>query len=76
MTRLAMLSLMLFAGCTSVPCWQGPGTTSLTPEQIDSIREFQRELAAGKTVVVKDKPVARYLGSCGRLDPVTGERVD
>jgi hypothetical protein len=73
--RWATLSLMLLTGCASVPCWQGPGTASLTPVQVDAIRAFQREIAAGKTVVVKDDPVARYLGSCGGLDPVTGERV-
>ncbi len=49
----------------------------LTDAEVGRIREAQASIVRGVGAIVPndDRQVVQYLGRCGALDPVTGERI-
>jgi hypothetical protein len=69
---LCALVVLPAPGCaTRRQCWPG-----LTTEEIAAVRAAQQELVDTRALYPKtpaEYTAARYIGSCGFLDPDTGE---
>jgi hypothetical protein len=72
MMRLVLTSLLI-AGC-AVPAIRCPGEP-LTASQIQDVRSLQQATREGRSYLIQDRATAEYATMCGKLDPVTKERV-
>ncbi len=72
MMRLVLTSLFV-AGC-AVPAVRCPGEP-LTTSQIQDVRNAQQAVREGRPYAFQERASAEYLNMCGKLDPVTKERV-
>jgi hypothetical protein len=72
-SRNALLFALLLGGCAAqaVRC---PGEP-LTAGQIQDVRDAQQATRAGLGYSFKERASAEYFNMCGKLDPVTKERV-